>query len=171
MEQSYSPEDHLTTLIQSSIGSILIMGAILFPVLEFMDFFVSPDKFVLFMTYRLVISAILIILYFLNKLKRSRPYQYVIASVGATLCAATVELAVLQTGGQSSTYYAAMIILAVSCLGFAPVSMSLAVVMSVIVYAIYVVPILLTEKMTSGVFVSKQCIPYLDVRHRSSSQV
>lgn len=154
MERQYSPEDHLTGLTQTWIGSILLMGAILFPTLEFMDYFVSPDKFMRFMMYRLVISAILVALYFLNKLRQGRLYQYVIAAIGATLSAVTVEIAILQSGGQSSTYYAAMMILAICCLGFAPMSMPLSFLLVGIVYTIYVVPIVLTEDITSGVFIS-----------------
>lgn len=154
MGRQYSPEDHLTELTQTWIGSILIMGAILFPVLGFMDYFVSPNHFTRFMSYRLIVSTLLIGLYFLNKLKRDKLYQYVIAAIGATLSAVTVELAILQSGGQSSTYYAAMMILAICCLGFAPMGMPLSFVLVGFVYAIYAVPIMLTEDISSGVFVS-----------------
>jgi len=154
MEQRYSPEDHLSKLTQSWIGSILIIGAILFPVLEFMDYFASPANFKRFMIYRLVISGILIILYYLNGLKRSKTYQYGIAVAGTALCAVTVELAVLQSGGQSSTYYAAMIILAICCLSFVPFNMSRSFILVGIIYGIYVAPIMLSETITGGVFVS-----------------
>ncbi len=154
MELQYSPGDHLAGLTQKWIGSILLMGAVLFPTLEFMDYFALPDKFMRFMVYRLVISAILVVLYFLNKLRKNKPYQYVIAAVGATLSAVTVELAVLQSGGQSSSYYAAMMILTICCLGFAPIGMPLSFLLIGIVYGIYVVPIMLTENITGGVFVS-----------------
>ena len=155
MEQQYSPEDHLSKLTQNWLGTVLIIGAILFPALEFMDYFILPyDKFMRFLAYRLVISSLLLILYYLNRLKRSKAYQYSIASLGTALCAITVELAVLESGGQSSSYYAAMIILAICGLGFVPISMPLAFILVGIVYSIYVVPILLTETATSGVFIS-----------------
>jgi PAS domain S-box-containing protein len=153
-ESRYSPEDHLTSLTQTWVGSILIMGALLFPVLGFMDYFASPRNFTRFMTYRLVASALLVGLYFLNKLKRKRSYQYVIAMAGAILSAVAVELAILQSGGQSSTYYAAMMILVICCLGFAPVNMYLSFGLVAVVYSIYAGPILLTEDITSGAFVS-----------------
>ena len=154
MEQPFSPENHLLKLTQDWIGTVLIMGAILFPVLEFMDYFISVDNFQRFMTYRLVISAVLVLLYYLNRLKQSRPYQYGIAIAGTALCAITVEIAILQSGGQSSPYYAAMLILAICCLSFVPFSVSLSFVLVGIIYGIYLVPIILTEDITSGVFVS-----------------
>ncbi len=154
MERPYSPEEHLLKLTQDWLGTVLIIGAILFPALQFMDYFVSPDTFIRFMAYRLIISGVFILLYYLNRRKRSKAYQYSIASIATALCAITIELAVLKSGGQSSTYYAAMIILAICGLGFVPISMPLAFILVGIVYGIYVVPILLTETITSGVFVS-----------------
>lgn len=154
MEQRFSPEDHLSKLTQDWLGTVLIIGAILFPALQFMDYFISPDSFIRFMAYRLIISGIFLILFYLNKRKRSKAYQYSIASIATALCAITIEIAVLQSGGQSSTYYAAMIILAICGLGFVPISTPLAFTLVGIVYAIYVVPIMFTETITSGVFVS-----------------
>ncbi len=154
MEQRYNPEEHLAELTQSSIGFILVMGAVLFPVLQFMDYFVLPEHFARFMAYRLAASSLLIFLYFLNKIRRNKAYQYTIASLGAFLSAATVEMAVLQSGGQTSTYYAAMMILTICCLGFAPINMTWSFILIGLVYVVYAVPILFTETITSGVFVS-----------------
>ena len=154
MQSRYNPEERLAELTQNAIGFILIMGALLFPVLEFMDYFVLPDKFARFMVYRLVASSLLVLLYFLNKLKRNKVYQYSIASLGAAMSAVTVELAILDSGGQNSTYYAAMMILTICCLGFAPINMTWSFILIGMVYTIYAVPIFLTETITSGVFVS-----------------
>lgn len=154
METPYSPEGHLSRLTQDWLGTVLIIGAILFPALQFMDYFVTPEKFARFMVYRLIIAGLFVLLYYLNKRKLGRVYQYWIASIATALCAITIELAVLESGGQNSTYYAAMIILAICGLGFVPISMPLAFALVAIVYGIYVIPILLTERITSGVFVS-----------------
>ncbi len=154
MEPRLSSEDRLAALTQTWVGSVLIIGALLFVVLGFMDFFASQENFIRFMMYRFVIGGILVFLYFLNKLKQSKPYQYTLAAIGAVSCAVTVELAILMSGGQSSIYYAAMNILVICCLGFAPINMSLSFLLVVAVYAIYVVPIVLTEPIAGGVFVS-----------------
>jgi PAS domain S-box-containing protein len=130
------------------------MGAVLFPVLEFMDYFVMPEKFVQFMIYRLAASSLLVLLYFLNKLKRNKAYQYTIASLGAAFSAITVELAVLQSGGQNSTYYAAMMILTICCMGFAPINLAWSFFLIGLVYTIYLVPIMIIETIPSGVFIS-----------------
>ncbi len=154
METRYSPHDHLTKLTQSLMGTTFLIGAVLFPLLEFMDYFVSPQNFRKFMTYRLVISGILVLMYYLNRLKTSRPYQYAMGTVATAASAATIELAVLQSGGQNSVYYAAMVILTICALGFVPINILLAFFLVGVIYAIYLVPILLTEHAFSGVFVS-----------------
>jgi len=154
MNNQSDPEEHLLKLTQDWLGKVLIIGAILFPGLQFMDYFASPDTFLRFMAYRLIISGIFLTLYYLNRRKLSKVFQYSIASIATALCAITIELAVLESGGQSSPYYAAMIILAICGLGFVPISMPLAFTLVGIVYGIYVVPIMLTETVTSGVFVS-----------------
>ena len=43
MELRYDPEEHLAKLTQDWLGTVLIIGAILFPGLQFMDYFISPD--------------------------------------------------------------------------------------------------------------------------------
>ena len=154
MVAKYSPSEHLIQLTQSWIGTTLIIGAVLFPLLGLMDYFVSPELFTRFISYRIIISFLLCVLYVLNKLKRSTPYQYIIISVGTALSAATIELAVVQHGGQSSTYYAGMGLVAICALGFVPISLSLAYALVAVIYGIYLVPILLTESITNGVFIS-----------------
>jgi len=146
--------EYLSKLIQSWTGYVLLMGAILFPALEFMDYFISVENFKRFIVYRFVAAAGLVLLYFLNRLKQHRMYQYAISLAGTTLCAATIEIAVLQSGGQDSPYYAAMLILAICCLGFVPISLSFSFVLVGAVYLIYLVPILLTETITGGLFIS-----------------
>ncbi|MDH4163642.1 MAG: ATP-binding protein [Nitrospirota bacterium] len=146
--------EHLAKLIQSWNGTAFLIGAAIFPLLAFMDYFVSPENFRRFMIYRLAISAILIVLYYLNRLKRNIVYQYSICAVATALSAVVIELAVMQSGGQSSPYYAAMLILIICALGLVPISMWFAVTLVLIIYGTYVIPILLAGPVTSGVFIS-----------------
>jgi len=154
MEQRFPPNEHLAKLVQSWNGTAFLIGAIIFPLVGFMDYFVSPENFVRFTVYRLGMSAILLALYYLNKLRQSMAYQYVIAAVATTVTAATIELAILQSGGQSSPYYAAMLILTICALGLVPISMRFAFSIVAIIYGVYLVPILIAGPVTSGIFIS-----------------
>ena len=154
MEQKFTPDVHLAKLIQSWNGTTFLIGAAIFPLLAFMDIFLLPGHYHRFILYRIAISIILIGLYYLNKLKRSIAYQYTIGAVATALSAITIEIAVLQSGGQNSPYYAAMLILTICALGLVPISMGFAITLVGIIYAIYLVPIILTEPVMSGVFIS-----------------
>ena len=154
MEQRFSPNEHLAKLIQSWNGTAFLIGAIIFPLVGFMDYFVSPENFVRFTIYRIGMSAILLVLYYLNKLRRTMAYQYAIAAVATSVTAMIIELAILRSGGPSSPYYAAMLILTICALGLVPISMRFAFAIVAIIYGTYLVPILLAGPVTSGVFIS-----------------
>ena len=154
MEQRSSSNEHLSKLVQSWNGTAFLIGAVIFPLVGFMDFFVSPENFIRFTIYRLGMSAVLMLLYYVNRLRRSIAYQYAIGAVATAITAAIIELAILKSGGPDSTYYAAMMILTICALGLVPISMSFAFAIVAIIYGIYVVPIFLAGPVTSGVFVS-----------------
>ena len=154
MEQKFKPDEHLAKLVQSWNGTTFLIGAAIFPLLAFMDIFLLPGHYQRFVLYRVAISIILIAFYYLNKLKRSIAYQYTIGAVATALSAITIEIAVLQSGGQNSPYYAAMLILTICALGLVPISMGFAITLVGIIYAVYLVPIVLTEPVLSGVFIS-----------------
>jgi PAS domain S-box-containing protein len=141
-------ETHVAKLTQFWIGSILILGAILFILLGMMDFFVTPENFNKFIVYRVIISSLLIFLYFLNRQKIGKNYQYTIIMIGTALSAITIELMILSLGGHRSSYYAGMNLLIICVLGFVPFSLPLSFLGITIVYSVYLFPILLFDKIT-----------------------
>jgi len=148
IEKSIYLEEQFLKQSQFWINRLLILGIILFLMLGFMDYFVTPENFRRFLVYRLGISAILAFLCYLNNLKRSKYYQYIIITAIVTLPAATIELMVLSLGGHKSLYYAGMNLLIIAVLGTIPFNQSLAILLAVIIYVIYIVPILLLDKIT-----------------------
>src|SRR3989338_6817901 len=148
IEKSIYLEEQFLKQSQFWINRLLILGIILFLMLGFMDYFVTPENFRRFLVYRLWISAILAFLCYLNNLKRSKYYQYIIITAIVTLPAATIELMVLSLGGHKSLYYAGMNLLIIAVLGTIPFNQSLAILLAVIIYVIYIVPILLLDKIT-----------------------
>jgi len=138
-------DQHVTQLLHRRIGNILVLGAILFLLLGIMDYWVVPAFFPQFFRYRLIISVILIVLYLLNKIKKNRGYHYSIILTGTTLSAATIEVMVLALGGHSSNYYAGMNLLIICVIALIPFNMTVSVVGAGIIYAVYLVPILLFD--------------------------
>lgn len=145
---------HLSQIAQKWVSNVLLLGSILFLLLGSMDFFLVPFKFKTFMTYRLLISAMLILLYHVNKLKTGKLYQYLVIVCATTLSAVAIEVMVLESGGQHSVYYAGLNLVAICALGFIPIDLALSTVVLVLIYGIYVLPIALRESISDPVFIS-----------------
>lgn len=141
-------ESQVAKLTQSWINSILILGAVLFMLLGIMDFFATPENFNKFIVYRVIISLLLILLYFLNRHKININYQYTIIMIGTALSALTIEMMILSFGGHKSSYYAGMNLLIICVLGFVPFRLPFTLLGITIVYSIYLFPILLFDKIT-----------------------
>lgn len=147
-------EAHLSRIAQDWVGTVLILGAFLFPLLSLMDFLVTPANFMTFLIYRFMISFLLMALYFLNKMKTSKNFQYLIIIIATSLSALTIELMVLRYGGHASTYYAGMNLVAICSLGFVPINLFLSSVILLIIYGIYFIPIATAGSITDPVFIS-----------------
>jgi PAS domain S-box-containing protein len=149
-----SLEAHLSKIAQTWVSNVLILGSFLFLLLGVMDFFTAPEHFRRFIFYRLAVSLVLLFLYFLNKLKTSKLYQYAIVIIATTVSALTVERMVLEFGGQHSTYYAGLNLVVICALGFIPINLLLSSVILLIIYGIYLLPLVLTQNLTDPVFLS-----------------
>lgn len=139
---------HITNLFQQRAGIILILGAFLFLSHGIMDYFVTPENFKIFLVYRLIIASLLIILYLLNRLRASRNYQYTILIIATVFSALTVELMILSFGGHKSIYHVGMDLIVISILVFIPINLPLSLTIIALVYAIYLFPILIFDKIT-----------------------
>lgn len=139
----------LTQLTQYWVNKVFLVGTLLFPLLGFMDYFtVSPALYQQFIIYRGIITLVMVVLYFLNKVKASINYQYLLVTIGLTLSALTIQVMVLALGGHRSTYYAGLNLVVITVLGFVPLSVPVAIIDAIIVYAVYLFPILLFDQIT-----------------------
>jgi signal transduction histidine kinase len=125
-----------------------LWGCFLFLSLAWLDYLVTPENFSRFIRYRAVVSLLLILGYLPTKRAPSR-YLPLLAFVQVSACATSIELMILHFGGHESPYYAGMILLGISVVGFVPARFLFHVIMASTIYAIYVMPILLSESITS----------------------
>jgi two-component system cell cycle sensor histidine kinase/response regulator CckA len=148
-------EDQITRLTQVWLGKVILVGLALFPLLGIMDYFVAPDLFPTFMLYRCGITAVLAVIYLFNRLRLDKYYQYTLLLVGTALCAATIELMIMKLGGDRSFYYAGLNLVAIAALGFIPMGLIVSFLCVLIIYAIYVLPIVIIGGVTAApVFIS-----------------
>ena len=123
-------------------------GSFLFMMLSGLDYLSTPENFRTFFVYRVFIALLLVAAAFVARETSSwgiRFHQGLGIFVVAA-SAATVEIMILQFGGGASPYSAGQILLGISVLGFIPAWISLHALCAGIIYAIYVVPILLFDR-------------------------
>lgn len=132
-------------------------GAFLFLMLSGLDYLVTPENFRTFFVYRVFIALVLVTIAFV--VKETDPwgiwFHQVLGAVAIAASAGTIELMILQFGGHVSPYAAGQILLGICVLGFVPAWMSFHAVTALIIYSIYVVPILLFDRIEqTAMFVS-----------------
>lgn len=83
----------------------------------------------------------------LNKKIASKNLQIVIFVIATVIPSIMIELMILSFGGHKSIYYAGMIIVFMFILGFLPLSFNITLLLGVLVYSIYLFPILILDKI------------------------
>lgn len=165
-------------ICQSWFCKMCVLGAMLFMVLGILDYISTPENFRTFIIYRIVIASILLISYFLAKKTTNKYFQYILLFIAIIGSAVTVELMILQFGGSKSTYYVGMILLSICVLGLMPLNIVTACSSIVIMYSIYLLPILFIDKaidfqifFTSNVFMVSVFIAALVWRYVSQKSL
>ena len=139
---------NLDDIFRLWLGRASLWGCVLFVLLGGLDYLVTPENFAQFFRYRIVLSLLLISGYFLAG-RLSNRKLYVLAYVQVAGSAMAIELMILQFGGHESPYYVGMILLGISVLGVVPARFSFHVVTALLLYALYLVPIVLTESVAN----------------------
>jgi two-component system cell cycle sensor histidine kinase/response regulator CckA len=147
MDKSEYIKTNIDKLYQLWSSTGCFLGAFVFLFLSLMDYFSTPENFSRFIIYRFVASALLMILFFFNRLKINRLYQYTIISLGVIVSATAIELMILSFGGHRSTYYVGMILLIVCIFGLMPLNTLFSLFGISLIYSIYLVPILIFDKI------------------------
>jgi len=142
--------DHEILKLLQSWGSIVLpSGVLVIFLLILLDFLVTPEHFSQFLILRIISVGLLIGLSVVNKQYFSTGIQLGITIAATIISSFMVELMILATGGHSSSYYAGMIIVFVFIIGLLPVSLSVTFFLALIIYSIYIFPILLFDTITN----------------------
>lgn len=148
-KKTYIEQEQLK-LVQYWISLVFGPGVFVIISLSALDYLVTPENLVRFAVFRLVAASIVAVLYFLNRLKASRPFQIFLVITSIIVVSGMVELMILSFGGHQSTYYAGMIIIYIFVLGFLPFfSLKITLGFAVLAYSIYLFPILLFDEITN----------------------
>lgn len=150
MDKQEYIEKELLKLLQSWGAIALSYGAAVILLLSILDYFVTPENFLKFLLYRLIVTSLFVTLFVLNKRKISKYFQTSIFILGTAISSIMVELMILSFGGHQSTYYAGIIIILMFVLGFLPLSsIKITILLAVLTYSIYLLPILIFDSITN----------------------
>jgi len=123
-----------------------LWGCFLFLSLAWLDYLVTPENFWLFLRFRIVVSLFLLAGHYIT-LRIPQIYLTSLAFILVVCCAIAIELIILNFGGHVSPYYVGMILLGISVVGFVPARFLFHLNITMMIYVIYLVPILLTENI------------------------
>jgi PAS domain S-box-containing protein len=142
-------EEQSAIKLQKWTGVGALIGATFWPVFSLADYFRPPDfhRFHEFLTYRIAISILFVILFFLNKIKRSRLFQTMICYTGILASAILNESMTLKLGGHQSPYYVGMIITMITGVGMLPLAAFYSIISGVLICLLYVIPIFIFDKI------------------------
>lgn len=135
-------------LFCSTLYKATSFGALLFLFVGILDYVVTPENFPLFLRYRILIASFLLVVALLSKKISNMNLQYLTAYAAVAASAFTIECMVLHFGGHLSPYYAGMILLGVCVVGFIPVNFRFQVSSALVIYLMYLVPIITSEKIS-----------------------
>jgi PAS domain S-box-containing protein len=141
-------DEQISVRLQYWISKMLLLGIIFFPFIGIADYFLTPENLPRFMLYRLGITAVLAVAFYLNRVRRNSTFQYGLIALSTILSALVIEAMILQFGGHYSPYYAGMILLIIAALGLIPYGFRLSLSVGIAIYLIYLVPIFLFDRIT-----------------------
>jgi signal transduction histidine kinase len=110
--------------------------------LTVLDYFAAREQYRLFLGYRVVTAAVLGIAYVLQTRKLLRNHQDAIMLAAGAAVTAMVALMIRELGGHESYYYGGIILAAIFCLGLIPMTTRVSIIFAVLIYGIYLIPIL-----------------------------
>jgi PAS domain S-box-containing protein len=144
--------------IKNSINELLIKlspilclgGAMIFIFLIALDYISAPEHFRTFLGYRVASSSLLFLMFLIlhNHTFRSILTYQLFIFIGTIGSAIMVELMILQTGGHVSSYYVGIGLVGIWVISFTPFRFALSLLLMLMTYGTYVLPIIATETIT-----------------------
>ena len=144
-------EEKLYELTRTSLVFFLPFGCAVFLLLSILDYFVTPDNFLRFLLYRIVVFSTGMLLFAYLKFRKNIGRRFLIAAILVTVFTPSlmVELMILSFGGHQSIYSVGMIVVFLFVVGFIPLSMRLATAVSLLMFMLYLLPVVFLDTITN----------------------
>ncbi|MBI5556807.1 MAG: PAS domain S-box protein [Deltaproteobacteria bacterium] len=131
---------------------VLLTFAILLPLFSILDYVTVRDHSRQFLIWRISASLFCLFVLFLNLRDKKHRHPFLFGVTAYLVSALTISPMIVQTGGYSSFYYVGLILVLVTFTAIFPLTMIQTAVLGGILFAIYAVPIFLSNTFTLNGF-------------------
>ena len=138
----------INSIFQAELKRATALGALFWIASSVLEYFVVPDNFNRFIAWRIGVVVILAVIWILAGYFKNIIIHYILAYAGILASSITIEYLILHSGGHQSIYYVAVILLSTFVFGLMPTRFLFHLSVGIIIYSIYLFPILLTEEIT-----------------------
>jgi two-component system cell cycle sensor histidine kinase/response regulator CckA len=143
---NYDNHLHYWSNIALGFGSIVIIS------LSLLDYLVTPPNFNTFLVYRIFTASSFYCLFLFNKKSISRNIHYITLILAAMIVSSMVALMISKFGGHQSPYFAGIILVMIFGIGLVPFTVSISIIVSLIIYATYLIPIMSYDTISNKPF-------------------
>lgn len=126
-----------------------ITGIFVFLLFALLDYISTPENFQLFLSYRLIVAVLLLMFYFLAKKTANARLHRIYAYTVIAIAAVAIELMILKFNGHESIYYVGIILMGLCVLGFIPAGFTFHSSTVLLIYLIYLCPIIILDNITN----------------------
>jgi response regulator RpfG family c-di-GMP phosphodiesterase/signal transduction histidine kinase len=122
-----------------------VVASVLFPLFCILDYFAYPQSFVLFVLIRSVVVLGSMVIFLLMRTRAGMKNPRLFAMLEYLLCGSTIVLMVHLSDGYVSPYYAGVNLVLMAFISILPLDAKRTALICSILYALYVVPILVRQ--------------------------
>jgi PAS domain S-box-containing protein len=148
-EASNYQEETEELFYQRVIG-IIWVGIVLFPLFIILDYVLARQYLTLFVTCRIVFVLFCLFLLYLLQQPSARRHAYLISFIAYIAGGCTISIMIVRLGGYDTIYYIGILMVLVAYAAMLPLTVSQAILSSILLYGIYAVPILLFNRPSEG---------------------
>jgi len=151
-EKSQYIEINLVYLLRYWVSFVTGAGSFVIMSLSLLDYLVTPSNFKTFLIYRIVAASAIFLLFLINKKVINKNAHHLFSIASAVIVTTMVACMIAKFGGHRSPYFAGVILSIIYIIAFTPLNVKISIIAGVIMYGIYLIPILVYDTISDMPF-------------------
>lgn len=145
-------KSHIVHLLHFWSNTAIGFGSLIILSLSLLDYFVTHSNFTTFLVYRIIAASVILIVFFVNRKIVSTRRHHLATISAAVVVSVMIASMIARFGGHESPYFAGMILAAIFGIGLIPLSFSMSLLVALLIYSIYLIPIIVYDTITNKAF-------------------